>query len=661
MAQTMPPIFMKDHVKFVSQPPLTGQAGIVYSYTAKAVSSDTTATIHYFPLSPMAISVQPNKSITVDSVTGVVTFTPKVKGWYTLEIVARSSKGGSATQLFVVTVTGGNYIVQGKVTDTLGINGIKNVIITLFKTDTISTVQPMGSVDNDFQGNGGFAFWTITDASGNYRITGVDPGNYKVQAISPTKLYLSQWYDGQTNVASANIVQVKDSSSPTLVNIKLRGIASIKKYPVSGSVEDTLNAALKNADVFIVPIDFALSTNNTVDDYQKYFDINANVLDCRLDGNSPRVVHVKTDSLGNYKVSIAAGTYIAFAKAQGYMTEYYQDQSSLLLATPITVQDTTPNINFTLAPLPKVALGVITGSVLDSSKDVGIPARIIATRADWITFDWFKRIRSYVVDTDSLGNYTLNGLPSGSYFVFALPLGSYAPAYYTNDTASTHWKNASKVVITNGSTENDINIYVHQFPVSVSGYAGISGKISTKGSASTGIPGAVVYASKNNQIAGYSITGSTGAYTIDGLAPGSYSVSVDNLGSEETSPLSASLSYSNTGAPNNANANFSIIQTVTGVEQPAAGSLPTSFGLAQNYPNPFNPSTTIRYTVASSGPVSLKVYNLLGQEITTLANGYQTAGTYQVEFNGKGLASGIYFYRLHSQSTDIARKMILLQ
>ena len=658
MAQTMPPIIKRDIVKFVSQPPLTGQTGVVYTYNAKAVSTDTTAKIYYLP-SPFEMnSVQ---LISVDSATGVVTFKPKVKGWYTLGVVARSSKGGSASQLFVVTVTGGNGIVHGTVTDTLG-TLIKNVIINLFKTDTISTIQPMGSVDNDFQGNGGFAFWTITDASGNYRITGVDPGNYKIQAISPSKQYLSQWYDGQTNVASANIVPV-DSLSPTLVNIKLRGIASIKKYPISGSVADTLNDALKKADVFIVPFDYALNTNNTVDDYRKFFDVNANLLDCRLDGNSPRVIHVQTDSLGNYKVSIAAGTYIAYAKAPGYVAEYYQEQSSLLMATQIIVQDTTPDINFTLAPVPPktIVYGTIKGAVIDSANNVGVPARIIATRNKWTILDLFRGARSYVVDTDTLGNFEIDSLPSGSYYVFALPLGNYAPAYYynSNDSTSTHWWKMASPVDVGGSTVEDIDIYVHQFSISFSGYGNVNGKITTKGT-TTGIPGAIVYASNNNEIAGYAITGTSGAYTIDGLAAGSYSISADNIGSESTSSKSGSVSYSGSSQA----VNFSLDQTTTattGVSQEVTNSLPTSFALGQNYPNPFNPSTTIRYTLGSSGPISLKVYNLLGQEIATLANGYQQAGIYQVEFNGKGFASGIYFYRLHSQSTDMARKMILLQ
>jgi hypothetical protein len=662
VAQTMPPIFLKDHVKFISQPPLTGQTGVVYTYTAKAVSNDSTAKIYYVSAPLYASLVHP---ISVDSATGMVTFTPKVKGWYTLEVIARSTKGGSAAQVFIITVTGGNGIVQGSVKDPNNIP-IKNVIIYLFKTDTISTIQPMGSVDNDFQGNGGFAFWTITDATGNYRMTGVDPGNYKVHAISPSKQYLSQWYDGAKNADSATVVKVPAVDllhpSPTFVNIVLsNGPAARPKLWVFGSVSDTLNAALKKADVYFVPYDFALNTNNTVDDYRKYFDVNAGLFDCRLDGNSQRVIHVQTDSAGNYKFSVAAGSYIAFAKAKGYVAEYFQDQSSLLLATQITIQkDTTTGINFTLAPLPAVVLGAIQGSVTDSATDVGVPARIIATRDRWNIRDLFKGARSYVVDTDTLGNYILQGLPSGSYFVFALPLGNYAPAYYSNDTVSTHWKRASKVIV-NGNTAEDINIYVHQLPLSFSGYAGINGKIITKGSTGTGIPGAVVYATINNQIAGYTISGTSGAYTIDGLAPGKYSVSVDNLGSDETGSSSVSISYTGAGAPNDATANFSLNQTATDVAQEITGSQPASFELAQNYPNPFNPSTTIRYTLASSGPVSLKVYNLLGQEIATLANGFQKAGIYQVEFNGKGIASGIYFYRLHSQSTDLTRKMIFLQ
>jgi beta-glucuronidase len=77
-----------------------------------------------------------------------------------------------------------------------------------------------------------------------------------------------------------------------------------------------------------------------------------------------------------------------------------------------------------------------------------------------------------------------------------------------------------------------------------------------------------------------------------------------------------------------------------------APSFPTTSALQQNYPNPFNPSTTIRYRVGASGTATLKVYDVLGREVATLVNDKKAAGTYSVEWESKGCASGIYFCRL---------------
>ena len=91
------------------------------------------------------------------------------------------------------------------------------------------------------------------------------------------------------------------------------------------------------------------------------------------------------------------------------------------------------------------------------------------------------------------------------------------------------------------------------------------------------------------------------------------------------------------------------------------GFLPGDYVLKQNYPNPFNPTTTIEYSIPVSGKVSLKVYNTLGQEIVTLYNGIQRAGTYQATFNGSGLASGVYTYQLRSGNISITRKFVLMK
>ncbi|MFN3694281.1 MAG: DUF5666 domain-containing protein, partial [Ignavibacterium sp.] len=85
------------------------------------------------------------------------------------------------------------------------------------------------------------------------------------------------------------------------------------------------------------------------------------------------------------------------------------------------------------------------------------------------------------------------------------------------------------------------------------------------------------------------------------------------------------------------------------------------FTLEQNYPNPFNPSTTISFTLNAGQYVTLKVYNALGEEISTLINGNLNQGSHRINFNANGLSSGLYFYRLESGKQFQVRKMMLLK
>ena len=99
----------------------------------------------------------------------------------------------------------------------------------------------------------------------------------------------------------------------------------------------------------------------------------------------------------------------------------------------------------------------------------------------------------------------------------------------------------------------------------------------------------------------------------------------------------------------------------TGVESVGAASSPKSFQLYQNYPNPFNPSTKISYYVAASQFVELKVFDVLGDEITTLVRGLNNAGFHSVEFSGNNLANGVYIYRLFIGDQSLSRRMLLLK
>ena len=89
--------------------------------------------------------------------------------------------------------------------------------------------------------------------------------------------------------------------------------------------------------------------------------------------------------------------------------------------------------------------------------------------------------------------------------------------------------------------------------------------------------------------------------------------------------------------------------------------IPEKFEILQNFPNPFNPSTIISWQSPIGSHQTLKVYDVLGNEVATLVDEFRIAGRYEVTFNASQLSSGIYFYRLQAGSFVQTRKMILLR
>jgi hypothetical protein len=103
-----------------------------------------------------------------------------------------------------------------------------------------------------------------------------------------------------------------------------------------------------------------------------------------------------------------------------------------------------------------------------------------------------------------------------------------------------------------------------------------------------------------------------------------------------------------------------LLSGLTSIKQENA-EVPVKYELLQNYPNPFNPTTTIKYSIPKSGLVTLKVYNILGQEVSSLVNREQKIGTYNVTFDASKLASGVYMYKIQSGSYSLIKKMMLLK
>jgi photosystem II stability/assembly factor-like uncharacterized protein len=90
-------------------------------------------------------------------------------------------------------------------------------------------------------------------------------------------------------------------------------------------------------------------------------------------------------------------------------------------------------------------------------------------------------------------------------------------------------------------------------------------------------------------------------------------------------------------------------------------NLPDDYSMTQNYPNPFNPATTIKYSIPKEGLVTLKVYNVIGEEVATLVNDIKQVGNYNLTFNAENLSSGVYLYRLKAGSFVETKKMILMK
>jgi hypothetical protein len=101
-------------------------------------------------------------------------------------------------------------------------------------------------------------------------------------------------------------------------------------------------------------------------------------------------------------------------------------------------------------------------------------------------------------------------------------------------------------------------------------------------------------------------------------------------------------------------------EVITSVEKPST-DLPTHFSLDQNYPNPFNPATTISFSLPSKSFISLKVFDALGREVSSLLSEELPAGTYSEQWTAAGLPSGVYFYRLQTGSYFETKKLVLLR
>jgi len=260
------------------------------------------------------------------------------------------------------------------------------------------------------------------------------------------------------------------------------------------------------------------------------------------------------------------------------------------------------------------------------------------------------------VDPDGKAiTYSLSGAPTGAAIIAATGAFTWTPNYTQAGTYN------FKVFATDGTLKDSANVKitvtnVNQKPVFTkalpadTSYKAVSGNIGTQFKytyAGTSPEGKPLTFFIKQAPTGSSIAASTGAFVWDPgrgtLAAGDYTITIGL-----TDGIDTVFTTSKVNVP---------VPMKILIE----AGIPTEYAMSQNFPNPFNPTTYIKYSIPKESMVSVKVYNMIGQEVMTLVNEMQTVGNYAIEFNASKLASGTYIYRIQADKFVSVKKMILVK
>lgn len=435
------------------------------------------------------------------------------------------------------------------------------------------------------------------------------------------------YFDLQPEDSSSTITIYNSSSDPeiTLQIHHHQQMHQSMKGEVSGTVRDSISA-LAGATV--------------------YFFYNRIML----------IDSVQTDVNGNFEKELPEGEYFAASKKDGYYLKYANDKDSPLGADLIYVSRGIPaNLDFVLEE--EVATNLNISGVVSDFDDGNLENAVVVIRkgkhtptkiSAYITDDVN---RSYTTFTDDNGFYNLKNVKySGEYYVQAFAPFNIPGYYNKNNLSSVYWQDADSVEFF-GSLDN-INISLERDSSYGAGF--VEGSVLSNNSNSP-VTDAIVYvrSTNTNRFYTYNFVASDGNYSIPVLPYGEYELIAQKIGSLDAMSNTFSISTSQDSL---SGINLNMIITDLNIQEN-----PISYKLFQNYPNPFNPNTTIKFSLLKAGDVELNIYNFLGQKITTLLDKNLNAGTYQLQFDGGNLASGVYFYELITQDRKVFKKMNLLK
>ncbi len=354
-----------------------------------------------------------------------------------------------------------------------------------------------------------------------------------------------------------------------------------------------------------------------------------------------------TDNNGNYSfTNISNGNYkLTASSTKAFPSDGVNSLDALLVAKDFVGLTT-------LSGLPKLAGDVNSDSSLNSLDALMIAQRYVGLINSYTSSDWQFETKTLVVNNSNLSNVDLKGITSGDVDQSVLS------TFYKSEAESSCELNNSGSVKVNSDGTVVIPVIVSE-DISTSAF-GLKLKYASEKFDFVSLQ------SKASNIISYEKDGNLNVAWIDlsggknplSLSKGESIIDIkfklkDKTLNSDITPLSLSTGSIFADADGN-------IEKKVELSSPSiVGNLPKSYSMEQNYPNPFNPSTEIEFSLPESGRISLNVYNVIGQKVSTLINGVMEAGTHKVMFNGNNLPSGIYFYRLQTDKTNIVKKMIM--
>ena len=369
----------------------------------------------------------------------------------------------------------------------------------------------------------------------------------------------------------------------------------------------------------------------------------------------------QTNSSGNYQITLPVGEYTIGVEKDGYYVVFHDSTYDPFFAEFIALNlGEVKTIDFNLKMIDDPNLS-ISGQIIDSTNNIIINRGIVIIRGG--THVPIGKIKANPTLIDTI--QTLAGFikPDGSYKVYAqLPdyyflqayTNNFLPGYYNDEgLASVYWQSADSLLIDNNIIDKNISLVRD----SSWGAGSIDGFITfSTPEDQQEFEGIIIFAKNinNGALYSYNFGKELGDYKVTNIPYGTYELVAQRIGLDNAISQTVTIDPFNNQI-SGINLNFIISDIGNDV------IIPSDIMLYQNYPNPFNPSTNISFYLPDAANVKLNVLNVLGETVETLISDELSPGIHSISFDGRKLASGVYFITLESNRLILSKKMLLLK